>query len=48
MTRSDSIVTLTFTASEDSGEGVSVYIEASGPRVLTGGPGSDEVTALEN
>ena len=47
MTRSDSIVTMTFTASEEAGEGASVYIEAIGPCVLTGGPDSDEVKNLE-
>jgi hypothetical protein len=47
MTRTDSIVTMTFTASENTGEGASVYIEAIGPCVLTGGPESDEVTQLE-
>ncbi len=47
MTRSDSIVTMTFTSSEDTGDGASVYIEASGPCVLTGGPDSDEVKNLE-
>jgi len=47
MTRADSIVTMTFTANEDDGEGASVYIEASGPCVLTGGPDSDEVKDLE-
>ncbi len=47
MTRSDSIVTMTFTSTEDDGAGASVYIEASGPCVLTGGPDSDEVRSLE-
>lgn len=47
MTRSDSIVTLKFSSTEDSGAGASVYIEASGPCVLTGGPNSDEVKSLE-
>lgn len=47
MTRSDSIVTMTFTSTEDAGQGASVYIEASGPCVLTGGPDSDEVRNLE-
>ena len=47
MTRNDSIVTLKFTATEDDGDGASVYIEASGPCVLTGGPESDEVKDLE-
>jgi len=47
MTRTDSIVTMTFTANEDAGEGASVYIEAIGPCVLTGGPDSDEVKNLE-
>lgn len=47
MTRSDSIVTLKFTSTEDAGEGATVYIEASGPCVLTAGPDSDEVQDLE-
>ena len=47
MTRSGSIVTLTFTAQESDGAGASVLIEASGPCVLTGGPDSDEVKDLE-
>jgi len=47
MTRSDSIVTMTFTASEEAGDGASVHIEAIGPCVLTGGPDSDEVKNLE-
>ena len=46
MTRSDSIVTLAFTAQEGEGEGATVLIEASGPCVLTGGPNSDEVKDL--
>ena len=45
MTRSDSIVTLKFSSTE--GDDASVYIEASGPCVLTGGPDSDEVKKLE-
>lgn len=48
MTRSDSIVTMTFTSTEDDGAGASVYIEASGPCVLTDGPDSDEVKNLED
>lgn len=48
MTKSSSIVTLKFTATEGaSGEAASVYIEASGPCVLTDGPDSDEVKQLE-
>lgn len=47
MTKPSSIVTLRFTSAEDTGEGASIYIEATGPCVLTGGPESDEVTALE-
>lgn len=47
MTKSSSIVTLRFTSTEDRGEGATIYIEASGPCVLTGGPDSDEVTSLE-
>lgn len=47
MTRSGSIVTLTFTAQEGDGDGATVLIEASGPCVLTGGPDSDEVKNLE-
>lgn len=47
MTRKDSIVTMTFTATEDGADGASVYIEAAGPCVLTGGPDSDEVKNLE-
>ena len=47
MTRSDSIVTLTFTSTEDVGDGASVAIVAVGPCVLTAGPDSDEVTGLE-
>jgi hypothetical protein len=47
MTRKDSIVTLAITSQEDTGDGATVYIEASGPCVLTGGPDSDEVKDLE-
>lgn len=47
MSRTDSIVTMTFTSTEDSGDGASVYIEAVGPCVLTGGPESEEVLSLE-
>jgi hypothetical protein len=47
MTSTASIVTLKFTATEDDGDGASVYIEASGPCVLTAGPESDEVKDLE-
>ena len=48
MTKSSSIVTLKFTSTEgDAGEAASVYIEASGPCVLTDGPESDEVKQLE-
>lgn len=47
MTRTDSIVTLSLTSTEDSGNGASVYIEAVGPCVLTQGPNSDEVKNLE-
>jgi hypothetical protein len=47
MTRADSFVTLTFSSTENAGEGATVLIEAAGPCVLTGGPDSDEVTKLE-
>lgn len=47
MTSTASIVTLKFTSIEDDGDGASVYIEASGPCVLTAGPESDEVKDLE-
>ena len=47
MTRSDSIVTLTLIANEVDGDGATVYVEASGPCVLTAGPESEEVLSLE-
>lgn len=47
VTSSKSIVSLKFTSTEDDGDGASVYIEASGPCVLTAGPDSDEVKDLE-
>jgi hypothetical protein len=47
LTKSSSPVTLTITAADGSNAGASIYIEAEGPCVLTGGPESDEVTALE-
>jgi len=47
MTNSNSIVTLKFTSTEDDGDGATVYIEASGPCVLTAGPESDEVKDLD-
>lgn len=47
MTRSDSLVILSFSSTESAGEGATVLIEATGPCVLTAGPDSDEVTKLE-
>ena len=47
VTSGTSIVTLKFTSTEDDGDGASVYIEASGPCVLTAGPESKEVKDLE-
>jgi hypothetical protein len=47
LTKTDSIVTLTITAMDQSNAGSSIYIEATGPCVLTGGPDSDEVKRLE-
>ena len=48
MTSTTSVATLKFTSTEGaSGEAASVYIEASGPCVLTEGPESDEVKRLE-
>lgn len=47
MTKTSSIVTIKFTSTEDTGDGATIYIEASGPCVLTQGPESDEVKALE-
>jgi hypothetical protein len=48
LTRSDSIVTVTLTSTEETGQGGSVLIEASGPCVLTDGPNSAEVRDLES
>ena len=48
LTRSDSIVTVTLTSTEETGQGGSVLIEAAGPCVLTDGPNSAEVTDLES
>ena len=42
------MVTLTITALDQSNAGASIYIEATGPCVLTAGPNSDEVTKLES
>jgi hypothetical protein len=47
MTKSGSIATLTFTSTEDTGDGATIYIESSGPCVLTAGQDSDEVKNLE-
>ena len=47
MTKSGSVANLKFTSTEDTGSGASMLIEASGPCVLTDGPDSDEVLALE-
>jgi len=49
LTRPGAVSTMAFTvtAGAEDGTGASIHIDATGPCVLTGGPESSEVTALE-
>ena len=49
MTRPGSSATITFIVDEgdESGSGATIRIDSTGPRVLTDGPDSAEVTVLE-
>lgn len=50
LTRPGAVSTMAFTvtAGAEDGSGASIHIDATGPCVLTAGPDSNEVTALEN